>query len=672
MSQRQRLLLLPYAAMLIAVSTIGLIGIVSGAPTRAATGVALVGLIITCAWRWNSGRLFGITLALAVVAGVVEGIVSQHAPVFGPESLRPAAAVITGPGAGLLVGTSLLIAAAAGWFLFIRRQPWGTAIIVASAFLVRADVDSRFASWLPLLVVSCLVLVLLANARSRPDLGRGMGMLIAAGAGIAICWHLPTPIPAWSRGFIDPLASAVGNRYGPSLSQALELTGEFQPSNRIVMSIRTGHPLARPYWRLAVFDQYHGQSWTPSSGTSLTVPAGASTMPSVNLGRSRVVNATITVDQSDSSLVSPGTPLGFSVASHASYAPGTAQPSSVTTTKPLIAGQSYRVSGVVSPIGLAPHGASASQSLVPYTEKPDEPQRVQALAHRIVHGAFGPVAQANALVHYLRGSSIFHYDTRAGSPPGQDAVDSFLFDTRRGYCNQFASALAILAREIGLPSRVVTGYVGGDYRDGSYLVRQRDAHSWVEIYIQGSGWLTFDPTPGFNAGRAETTAQARSAGLTGRRARLAPTATTSRASGTRAQPAGHAYRVPIVPPHVAAHPHRRGLFPPLLILVALVLLVLVIMAIVLQRRRPVNAYVALVRGQSRAGLRIRPEETPLEFVERFKGRAGYGDARLIVDLYIRERYAGVAPSPAERRAQREAWGRLRGRRLPTYSIVARR
>lgn len=671
MSQTHRLLLLPWAACLVAVSTAGMVGLVSGAPVMAATGAALIGLFLPSVWRWNARVLFSAAFALAVPIAVVEGIASRRAPVFTGGSLQPTTAIVSGPEAGLLVGAFLLLGVFAGWLLFIRRQPWGTAIIVASAFLIRSDVDARFAAWLPLLVVACLLLVLITNAESGRDLARGAGVLAVAATGIAICWQLPAPIPAWSRGFTDPLASVVGNRYQPSVSQALELAGEFRPSNEMVLSIHTGSPVPHPYWRLAVFDRYDGHSWTPSSDTTRAVPAGASTMPAATVDHARIVNATVTVDQPDSSLVSPGVPLGFSVASQTSYEAADPQPSSVTAIKPLATGMSYRVSGIVSPMGLAAGSAAAPESLLPYLQKPDEPLRVQTLARQITRGAFSPVAQANALVRYLRVSGRFHYDTRAGSPPGQDAVDSFLFDTHRGYCNQFASALAILAREVGLPSRVVTGYVGGEYHHGSYLIRQRDAHSWVEIYIQGSGWLTFDPTPGFNAGPVEAASQSHSAGIVGRRAGLVPTITPSRpATGTK--PRGHAYRVPITPPHVSTHPHRRGHLPGWLFLVGLALLAAIIAAVALARRTPSNVYAALARGQSRVGLRIRAEETPLEFAERFQGREEYVDARLIVELYVRERYAGIEPSGAERRASQEAWGRLRGNRLAAYSIVARR
>jgi hypothetical protein len=79
-----------------------------------------------------------------------------------------------------------------------------------------------------------------------------------------------------------------------------------------------------------------------------------------------------------------------------------------------------------------------------------------------------------------------------------DAVEFFLFEQRRGYCEQFASSLAVMARSLGIPARVATGYAPGEYNPftGLHEVRASDAHAWVEVYFPGHGWSAFDPTPG--------------------------------------------------------------------------------------------------------------------------------------------------------------------------------
>src|SRR5204862_7560665 len=82
-------------------------------------------------------------------------------------------------------------------------------------------------------------------------------------------------------------------------------------------------------------------------------------------------------------------------------------------------------------------------------------------------------------------------------PPGEDPVDWFLFDAGIGYCEQFATAETLMLRALGIPARLVTGYATGDYDPvlNQAVVRERDAHAWVEAYFPGHGWVPFDPTP---------------------------------------------------------------------------------------------------------------------------------------------------------------------------------
>ncbi|MDQ4042538.1 MAG: transglutaminase domain-containing protein, partial [Actinomycetota bacterium] len=105
-----------------------------------------------------------------------------------------------------------------------------------------------------------------------------------------------------------------------------------------------------------------------------------------------------------------------------------------------------------------------------------------------------------ALTEYLK--TTYPYDLSI--PPQQenmDAVEYFLFEEQRGYCEQFGSSLAVMARSLGIPARVATGYTAGEYNPftGLYEVKASDAHAWVEVYFPGYGWSTFDPTPGYDS-----------------------------------------------------------------------------------------------------------------------------------------------------------------------------
>jgi len=106
-------------------------------------------------------------------------------------------------------------------------------------------------------------------------------------------------------------------------------------------------------------------------------------------------------------------------------------------------------------------------------------------------------------VAYFRAARLAY--TTAPAPLGRDSVDDFLFATREGFCEHFASAFAFLMRAAGVPARVVTGYQGGDLNpvDGQLTVRQSDAHAWTEVYLAGRGWLRIDPTALSAPGRLE-------------------------------------------------------------------------------------------------------------------------------------------------------------------------
>jgi transglutaminase-like putative cysteine protease len=93
-------------------------------------------------------------------------------------------------------------------------------------------------------------------------------------------------------------------------------------------------------------------------------------------------------------------------------------------------------------------------------------------------------------------------------PPllAQHSVDDFLFNTREGFCEHFASSFTFLMRAAGVPARVVTGYQGGDFNavDGIMTVRQADAHAWTEVFLRGRGWVRVDPTVAANPMRLES------------------------------------------------------------------------------------------------------------------------------------------------------------------------
>ena len=130
-------------------------------------------------------------------------------------------------------------------------------------------------------------------------------------------------------------------------------------------------------------------------------------------------------------------------------------------------------------------------------------ERATELAVKITEHADTNVEKAQAIESYLRSSYQYSLER---PQRGRNPVDHFLFEDPRGHCVFFSTAMVLLLRAVEVPARNVNGFVGGEWNEygGYYLIRKRDAHSWVEVYQAGEGWMTFEPTPdgGLPAARA--------------------------------------------------------------------------------------------------------------------------------------------------------------------------
>ena len=221
-----------------------------------------------------------------------------------------------------------------------------------------------------------------------------------------------------------------------------------------------------------------------------------------------------------------------------------------------------------------------------------------------------------ALTTYLQ--RTYHYSLQLSPvPQGRDPVDWFLFGVKTGYCEQFASAETLMLRSLGIPARLATGYSTGDYDPvlDQAVVRERDAHAWVEVWFQGHGWVPVDPTPGVAPVAAATFPNHWAAGGI---ARLIP----HLAIGAPLGALGSVGLFALVPPALG------------------IAVMFVLTWAWLRRRRWRGRVASRARGepellrlyerlQRRTGRRRAPPETPLEYLDRIEAQM---DAHVVAPL----------------------------------------
>jgi len=319
---------------------------------------------------------------------------------------------------------------------------------------------------------------------------------------IAIAVPIFFVLPRVNFGFYRQPSGKTQFTSGFSESVELGQIGRIKQSDAIVMRVKTDKsPPELPYglkWRGIAFDQYDGRTWRRSSQIRRTVPVQGLYYKLENTAQGAgLINQTFFVEALSTNVIfamhkpmAVSRDVGFLWRDSAE---------SLYTARP--ATSKLRYFAVSDPIRPDPANISdlrpvPQEILRTYTQVPPGDPRVAELAREATKGAKDKYAKAQALERYL----LTHYSYSLmlrGTPNSRDPLAMFLFDVRSGHCEYFASAMTIMLRNLQIPARLVNGFRAGEYNElgDNWIVRQYDAHSWVEAYFPPYGWIEFDPTP---------------------------------------------------------------------------------------------------------------------------------------------------------------------------------
>jgi transglutaminase-like putative cysteine protease len=440
--------------------------------------------------------------------------------------------------------------------------------------------------------------------------------------------------------------------FGPSVD--LRVRGRL--NDAVVMRVRTTE---RRNWRGLVFDTYTGTGWRIDDHR---VRQHTSAVPPIALvhgrddvyayrDRERRVVQTFYIQRDQ-----PNVAFAVPRVEHI-YLPGdhvyVDRYSSVRLPFTLDRGMIYTVvSRPLDPSPLRLQGAGEAYPrfiLERYLQlPPGVTARTHTLAREITAPAATPYDRVQAVNRYLWRQYAYDLSIGPQRRPG-DAVDYFLFEERRGYCEQFASAMVVLLRSVGVPARLATGYTPGTVHPltGLLEIRNSDAHAWVEVFFPGTGWVEFEPTPSFPDPAALGGPGVPRWGWQG------VTEYLSARLGTVTPPR---WLMAALLPLARAAPWMLGAG----VLTAVLLLGRTLRPVAPRgaEREVLAAYTAMLRRLARRGLRRAAAETPREFAERAGDLPGVATLTGVVEEAL---FAPGGATPEMAAAARTAARALRSR-----------
>jgi transglutaminase-like putative cysteine protease len=271
-----------------------------------------------------------------------------------------------------------------------------------------------------------------------------------------------------------------------------------QGTSREVLSYTTNKPTGA-YLRLATLPILNADGWQQSQVTLKQGPLGSVPgLTSAPAGGSRITNVQIE-DFASMYLPVPYAPRAQNATGEWSYDPASLMIIATGNSRSrATVGQRYTVESW----DVEPNGAALSTAHVGVPpgqgmtlEIPtDIPTRIVTLVNQLTSGIDAPALKAAAIQAYLRSSQFSYSVQGASGKTSYQAVETFLFQTKTGYCVQYAASMALMARIAGIPSRVAVGFLPGTQSGDRWLVTSHDMHSWPELYFEGQGWVRFEPT----------------------------------------------------------------------------------------------------------------------------------------------------------------------------------
>jgi transglutaminase-like putative cysteine protease len=498
----------PVILMALGAHAIAWFGRRQGWPSIVATSLSLVGLVVLASWTvLPSSTTFGLPLLgtfHAAQQAVHHATVDFH-QVTAPAPVTQGFVLLAVCGVGIL-------ATLADWAAFRMRATLEATVPSFALFIFCAAIGGRSTRTAAVVVeVAALIAFVVVHQASvdqetsawfanRTDGALKSAVATGAVIGLAalvVALNLGFRLPgATHKGIIAWRASDNGSGGTRStLSPLVDLRGRLlHPSPNPVFTVASSQP---EYWRETALDSFNGTDWNAlSTYHSVGASLGGGSTPTV--GGEKVEQDFNIAELNSPWLPAAYRPINVSGVKGVTYDPQSGSLISDTNT---LAGVTYHVTSLISKgdaeaARLQAASPTAKGTADRYLALPSLHSQVTDLAHQIVAGKTTDYDKALALQNYLRDPSHFTY-TLNYDYAGPNPLDHFLFSARQGYCQQFAGAFAVLARVVGLPTRLAVGWTwGNEVSPGSYRVTDQDAHTWPEVYFSGVGWVAFEPTPG--------------------------------------------------------------------------------------------------------------------------------------------------------------------------------